>query len=412
LAVIAGLALLGFLVWFVLGFLFGPQDPESGKGSWVPSSFFPVSTPATRAPGDSDETGDPTARRTVPILRQLSDVPTAGMVAYDREQGDAGFRTESTVFRWIERGTGHIYETTDDDITKTRVSNTTIPGIQEAFFADDGSSVVARYLREDNETIETVIGQIESVTETTNSGYVYNETKLVTRYLEPNLSAAGDAPATSTFFALAPRGEGSAVLFGRYATGTPGEAYRSDLSDWVVTFVGSALGLQTKAKTDALGYLFTVGQDGQLEKVIDGHTGLTVSVNPAGTRALFSETVDNDLRTWSKNLLTGEERLLELRTLPEKCAWSPTAEATIYCGAPDFYVRGAYPTNWYQGRFAFDDNIWKFDVDLENYEILYDTRTADQTFDVWKPLVSPDGDHFLFLNKRDLTLWSLEVAGR
>jgi hypothetical protein len=255
------------------------------------------------------------------------------------------------------------------------------------------------------------VGQIESVTETTSSGYVYNETKLVTRYLEPGLAAAGDAPAPDTFYALADRGDGSEVLFGRYSTGTPVSAFESPLSDWIVHFAGQALALQTKANVDATGYFFEVGPGGTLDKVIDGRQALTVSVNPTGTRALFSETVDNDLRLWSKNLETGEERLLELRGLPEKCAWSPVAPSTAFCGAPDFYVRGEYPTNWYQGRFAFDDNIWRFDVDMENYELLHDTRTNDETFDVWKPLVTPDGEHLLFSNKRDLTLWALEVDG-
>lgn len=416
LAIIAALALVGFLAWLILGFFFGPAKPEDSGNSFVPSSFFPVSTPGGQgggaAGGDRDGAATSTGPRGIPKLRQLSDVPTAGVVAYQRKEGAASFRgVDSTVFRWIERATGHIYETLDSDLTKTRVSNTTIPGVQEAFFSDDGQYVVARYLRADNETIETLVGKLEPSTQTTSNGYVYNETKLVTRFLEPGLLAAGDAPGDGFFYTHARAGNGSAVSLARYATGTPPTPlFQSDLAQWVVGWASTTLALTTKADPGSDGYFFLADvASGQMARVIDGRSGLTVSVNPAGTRALFSETVDNDLHLWVKNLVTGDEKILELRALPEKCAWDPKDEALVYCGAPDFYVRGAYPTNWHQGRFSFDDNIWRINVDTESYRALYDTRTGDETFDVWKPQVSPGGGFLMFLNKRDLTLWSLDV---
>lgn len=412
-AVILALLLVGVLTWFILSYFFGGAK-QTGESSWLPSSFFPVSsggiTPIT-GPGTGTST-DAGPRRGVPKLRQLSDVPTAGMGAFDKTEGAAGFRAKTTVFRWIERATGHIYEARSTNPTKNRISNTTIPGIQEAFFSDDGKNVVARYLRPDNETIETLVGQIQPVTETTKSGYVYSETKLVTRFLEPGIDAAGDAPRDGYFYTLTDQGGGSAVKLVPYATTSLATTiFESPLSQWVVTWVGETLALQSKADSTHVGFLFdaAAGTDGA-EKIIDGRSGLTVLVNPAGTRALFSETVGNDLHLWEKNLETGEERLFELRTLPEKCAWSPVEETVVFCGAPDFYVRGAYPTNWYQGRFSFDDNIWRIEVDREKYKVMHDTRTSGETFDVWKPMMSPGGEFFLFLNKRDLTLWSLDVS--
>ena len=412
--VIAALALVGFLTWLILGFFFGPSKTGDPGSSWSPGSFFPVSssgvTPAGGGTGSGPST-DAGPRRGVPKLRQLSDVPTSGMVAFDKSEGGGGFRTKSAIFRWIERATGHIYEARSTNPTKTRISNTTIPGIQEAFFSDDGKSVVARYLRADNETIETLVGQVQPVTGTTNNGYVFNETKLVTRFLAPNIAAAGDAPRDGYFYTLTDLDGGSVVSLVPYGTSSVATTiFESPLSQWAVTWVGDSLALRTKADATHIGFLFSAapGTDGT-EKIIDGRIGLTALVNPKGTRALFSETVGNDLHLWEKNLETGDERLFKLRALPEKCAWSPVEETVVYCGAPDFYVRGEYPTNWYQGRFSFDDNIWRIDVDKEKYKVLHDTRVSDETFDVWKPSMSPGGDFLLFLNKRDLTLWSLDV---
>ncbi len=410
---VVALALVGYVTWAILGLFFGSEERRGGS-SWTPPSFFPVSsggvTPVTGS-GSSTST-DEGPQRGVPTLRQLSNVPTAGMGAFDKTEGAAGFRAKTTVFRWIERATGHIYEARSTNPTKTRISNTTIPGVQEAFFSDDGKNVVARYLRPDNETIETLVGQIQPVTETTKGGYVYSETKLVTRFLEPGIDAAGDSPREGYFYTLTDQDGGSAVKLVPYATTSLATTiFESPLSQWVVAWVGETLALQSKADSNNVGFLFraAAGTDGT-EKIIGGRSGLTALVNPAGTRAIFSETVGNDLHLWEKNLETGEERLFELRTLPEKCAWSPVEETVVYCGAPDFYVRGAYPTNWYQGRFSFDDNIWQIEVDGEKYKILHDTRTGNETFDVWKPITSPGGEFFLFLNKRDLTLWSLDVS--
>ena len=408
---LAAVALFGWLVWLLLSFFFGGKD-LSKPSAWVPSTFFPASGPGIQPPDSGTTTPETPNRRVVPKLRQLSNVPTSGAVSFEKVQAGIGLRVTATVFRWIERATGHIYETRGDDTTKTRISNTTVPGIQEAFFSDDGQSVVARYLRDDNQTIETLVGKIEATTGTSDNGYVYNENKLVTRFLGPNIAAAGDSPESGFFYTLTAQGSGSAVSLSRYATATSVTIFESPLSQWVVSWASTTLTLRTRADSEHAGYLFAVDtRTGTSEKILDARVGLTSLVNPAGTRMLFSETSEGNLLLWVKDLENGEERLLELKTLPEKCAWSPTEESVVYCGAPDFYVRGQYPTNWYQGRFAFDDNLWRIETSQERYTLLLDTRVDEETFDVWKPLVSPNGNFFLFFNKRDLTLWSLDVSG-
>lgn len=408
--IVAAAALLAWLVWFILSLIFAPQQQKPGGMSWVPSTLLPISIPGIppKPSGDDGDDGDEN-RRIIPKLRQLSDAPVAGSRAF--EQTGTAIRAGTTIFRWIDRATGHIYEARSNDATELRVSNTTIPSVQEGFFSDDGQSVVVRYLKGDNDTVETLVGQIASVTEKTSNGYVYNETKLVTRYLEPNILAAGDSAQPNRYFTLlSGLNGGSIVAVGDYATGTPKAIFESPLAQWAVSWAKEKLAIQTKAGSDDAGFLFFVNAAGDREKVIENRQGLTTLVNPDATRILFSETVNNDLRLWVKNLEDGSERMLELRTLPEKCAWSLEDESVVVCGAPDFYVRGPYPTNWYQGRFSFDDNIWAINVDSESYELLYDTRVGQETFDIWRPSVSPNGGFLLFQNKRDLSLWSLDLG--
>jgi len=57
-----------------------------------------------------------------------------------------------------------------------------------------------------------------------------------------------------------------------------------------------------------------------------------------------------------------------------------------------------------------DDNLWKVDLASQKYEeLILDREETDQSFDMIKLAVSPKDEFILFINKKDLTLWSLEI---
>src|SRR3989338_2719832 len=106
----------------------GQTDNQSGTDFF--SSLFPF---GESSPGGGDVTtsGDSTLAETKPasVLRQIGDRPVAGA------RFIAG-RNE-TLIRFIERETGHVFDTPLDSATVTRISNTTIPRIQEIVWLSD-----------------------------------------------------------------------------------------------------------------------------------------------------------------------------------------------------------------------------------------------------------------------------------
>ena len=118
--------------------------------------------------GDSNSNQDPNL--VIPKLRQISTFPVAGGVMFERtsttsslliQEGTGAEQNQKiteVVYRFVERATGHIYETTSRDLSQKRITNTTIPKIYKAFFSKDGESLALNYLNSD--AIETFLGKI------------------------------------------------------------------------------------------------------------------------------------------------------------------------------------------------------------------------------------------------------------
>jgi len=114
-----------------------------------------------------------------PKLRQLHDKPVSGIGVF----GDSATST----IRFVERETGHVFEIGEEEAVSRRITNTTIPRIQEALFATK-DSVLIRYLADDSETLQTFAAQIM-----------------------PAVLGEGEGELTGTFF---PQNAESAATFG------------------------------------------------------------------------------------------------------------------------------------------------------------------------------------------------------
>jgi len=126
---------------------------------------------------------------------------------------------------------------------------------------------------------------------------------------------------------------------------------------------------------------------------------------------IYSVSRNNELSTFVLNTETNETKKFGVNTLPEKCVFSQSNFNIVYCGGPTQMPRVTLPESWYQGTVSLNDNLWKADLSTQNYEqLLSDREEVDQSFDMTKLAVSPDDEFILFVNKKDLTLWSLEIT--
>ena len=101
---------------------------------------------------------------------------------------------------------------------------------------------------------------------------------------------------------------------------------------------------------------------------------------------------------------------LPLWALTEKCIWSEKNSSIIYCGVSSFIPRGDDLDAWYKGLTSFSDSVWMIDIETQTATVLVDpTEKAGEEFDLIKPVLSPDEEYLLFINKRDSTLWQLKL---
>lgn len=418
-------AFIGFVIWL----FFIKEDTASTNSVSFnrPEDFFPVNIPGMGENGeinpDPNRT-NPLNRNLIPRLRQLSQVPVAGSVAIERtgntsrpiisEDGsETTERDTFVVFRYIERSTGHLYEAREDSLTQTRLSNTTIPRVVDSYFSKDGERVLLRILNEDQESTETLSAKITQKATTSPSGGapIADGFAIEGTYLSPNLIDAKLSANGLTY--LLPKNTGGSTLI----TSTLDDLSKkivmeSPLKDWMISRVNTnSILMTTKADSRVSGFSYLINaQNGTSEKLLGDISGLTTIISPNEKWLIYSISRTNEFSTFSLNTETGETKRLGVTTLPEKCAFAQTNSDTLFCAGPSQMPRVALPESWYQGTTSLADNLWKIDLSTQEYsQILGDKEEVEQSFDMIKLTTSPKDDFIMFINKRDLTLWSVEI---
>jgi len=390
--VIAAVVLIiGALVFFYFFYGRGGEElpPEFGEFPTTEDTGFPPEeTRPTVLPEEAAREG--------PVLRQLTTTPVSGAVL-----GGSGARI---AVRYLDRATGNIFEVPPDGGEAKRITNTTIPKIYEALFAKSGTAVLARYLKEDGETIETFSGTVKA-----KSGSAEGE--LVGSFLPAGIKELALSPDSRRVFYLREEGGGAVGITATLAGGEKTEVFRSPLREWNVAWPKEdTVVLAAKPSALAEGIVqFLNPETGRVTPSLSRLRGLTALADATGTRLLYSESTDTD---FSLSLFERESRAettLPLRTLPEKCAFSAKGEA-LYCAVPRTLPPASYPDAWYQGVIAFEDEVWTVETENGIPRLIMDVSAeAKTTIDAVSPLLSADEKYLIFTNKRDGTLWSLKL---
>lgn len=342
-----------------------------------------------------------------PRLIRITDAPVAkGAVAlyippvFDTSTSSASSTVEivpaDIEVRFIERQSGNIYAFRVHDRVLSRVSNRTLPGIQEASWVADGSRAFARYstrLADGTEHIDTYAlpaGEAE--------GY----------FMDQDLEQV-TVSGTGAVFSLLPNTSGSiGSLSSTDGTGTK-TLFTSALSRLRASFSGADLIATTKASSALDGYAFLVsGTNGSFTRILGPFRGLTTLSNPDGSSVLYSY-VDRGRAYLQVYSTVGKTSVaLPLATLTEKCAWAPGGRA-VYCGVPTA-LAGNVPDDWYQGAQSFSDRIWRIDLDTRLATLIVDpVQVADVAIDAVALTIDPQSDTLVFTNKKDGSLWVYDL---
>lgn len=396
---VIGLLILVILVGLALGalFFFFTQSEES-EGPRL-RDFFPFGSDnrsTSETPSELEEDALENASQdvvdggSVATLRKLYDHPVSGITVFTRG--------EDTVIRFVERETGHIFETQVGSSVVERVTNTTIPRVQQALWLGS-DTVLVQYLDDADETLETFFGTIvESASTST-------EATLTGSFLPTDITSVAVAPSTpEAFFILGSAGSDALIVSeSAQLSSITSLPFSELLTQWPG---GRTIAFTTKPSAFSFGFTYFLNLNtGAYERVLENIGGLTTLVSPDRSLILYSEGGVGNLALSIANTQTNTQTELPVTTLPEKCVWSIESSRIVFCGVPNNLPQIAYPDSWYQGLISFSDTLWEIDTEANEAHVVLQPADLGHNLDMTYLKLSPSEQHLVFIDKNELIPW-------
>lgn len=349
-----------------------------------------------------------------PQLRMISPGPVIGATMYPAtgHSGLSGPATATTTdrniandFRYVELGTGHIYQGSTNTGLVERISNTTIPKINEAMFAN-ADRVILRYT-DDGGRIKTFSAElVNNFAEGSATNKRLQGVFLPDNILDVAISSEGKMLSLS----------GNPGDYRVYLSSVLGDnqtqVYQSPLGEWELSWNGNereAL-IQSTPSYETFGMAYTLDTaNGDFRPYITARKALDVVTTNDRDNALISFRADGQTRMFIWNRETNQYIDLGLSTFAQKCVWAEN-RAQFYCAIPIQSIADAEPDLWYQGVTSHSDEFWEIDpVTGRSRVILVPAGFTDETIDVIDLTLSDDEQFLYFRDKTARSLWSLQI---
>lgn len=306
---------------------------------------------------------------------------------------------EYLTVRYQQRSNGFIFDYDVQTKEIASISDLVLAGVQESFFSPDGNHVVSRYLS--GEFIETYVGTIE---------FLEGQYFLEGDFLAPNIPfvSMNQTSSTMVFFEIVNRRAVGRVM--DLVSGNSRVVFNSPFTEWLPQFAGpNIFTLTTRAAAGIDGYSYVYEQDkiDVFKRGVAGLPGLTTNYNQDASKVIYSLGQNRNIETYVMDLENGSVTALGIRTLAEKCVWE--TRDVVICGVPRVIVGGEYPDDWYQGVVTFDDNLWRINTNTGIEEIISNLTddSGNTPIDVINPILK--NNILIFTNKKDLSLWMLDL---
>lgn len=329
-------------------------------------------------------------------LRKISSEPVSGAGTQDSKAG--------TVIRYIEKATGHIYEVELFSPKKGRISNTTIPLAYDAVWGNKNNSLIARYLKLEGPEVQTYslnLASIATTTENTISGIEFPENI-------SDVSVFG-----SNIFYLQSKANGSDGYISDFTGSKKKMIWSSPIKELASQFVNDKFViLTTKPHESTLGYMYSVNtSSGDTKKIIGGITGLSGVSNSDISKVLFLNQDPTLFGLYIRDTKNNSSQKLDFVTFPEKCVWSKKNTSMVYCAVPYSQINPGTQTDWYKGLVTTSDHIWMYNSADNSGAYISDLeKEGGEQIDLIKPTLSENEQYLIFTNKKDGSLWSLDLT--
>jgi len=295
--------------------------------------------------------------------------------------------------RYVERMNGHIYKMFLDTKIKEKISNSTIPGIYEAFFDKTAKTVIYRYLSTDK-IISSFVATL---------GAPKGE------FLPQDISDLSISQDKTKFFYLTENNNGVTGAIETFGETKRDIVFNSPFTEWLSEWsTNQGMFLTTKPSYSVNGSIFLLNTTNKtISKIFGGVLGLTTLVNPTGSLVLYSTSTETGPKLGVFDINKHTTKDLDTYGLPEKCVWS-SDNINIFCAVPNVITGNQYPDYWYQGLISFDDYFVKINT-IRDDKITIANSINETSIDGTYLFLDKIENLLFFINKKDSTLWSLNV---
>jgi hypothetical protein len=311
-------------------------------------------------------------------LEQLTTRAVAGFV----------FTSNDTV-RYVERGTGYVYEIELLTETEKQLSLITVPQTTEAVFSPEGGSV-ALYTDENGVRRVKILDLLFREDTEESLSMLQQGAQDVAFKNEETLYYAVEANGMTLGYTYDVAKESATQVLTVPLTG-------------VEMLWGSEGNIYTYSKPAAEmdGYLYQV-VSGVLKPIQNGGLGLVSLV--LNDDVIYSVITNGVYAT--KMASGGDVYDQGVFMLQEKCTPDPLQERGAWCAAPLGSVPASFVEEWYKGELVSEDQLWLSDLPSGKSSLKADlSKLARRAIDVNGIAVSERGDNLILRNKIDGALW-------
>jgi len=367
-------------------------------------------------------------------LRLLSNTPVGGY--------GASTTASTTIVRWVDRGRGNIYEAHGDILDVITISNTVVPKIYDSLWnknltafigpsLQDGVSEASLLYAElrarpvpktasstgtNAATTTALTAQLMASTSPGSSFIAQTPYELKGKNLPQHIVAYAISPKKDKiFFLVNDKGSGigyTATFDGKSVTQIFNTPITQVNAEWPEE---NTIAITTKGSAFYGGFLYFVNpKTGIWKKILGPIIGLSTRVSHDGKSVLASSAEGNTMSTAIFNVSSHKFTSAVFRTLADKCVWGNFNLNMVYCAVPAQPVNGLYPDDWYRGLVSGADKIWQLNSTTGEIHLVSSiVDQSDRVIDAFNLGLDPKDEYLLFMNKNDLSLWSLDlVAGQ
>ena len=307
-------------------------------------------------------------------------------------------RATSTTLLFVDRITGYVYGYHRDTGKVYQISNSTYPGIYDAYIFNNGKRIILRFADNEKHVIVGVLATIPTVNENEQPRPLENTTFL------PSQVTSVAVNNKNTLVSYLVTGDNGASIYTISAKGTAHVA-NTPFKEWLLSYGGDQLYASSKPSAYIEGQTVLVPT---FEFIVGQKTG--IMSNPSENNYLLNSMWSSSgLRTFLTH--GANQVVLSISTLAPKCAWG--RKDFLVCAVPQTLPRKieGLPDDWFQGAVSFSDSLKTVDIkSAEAYPLYTFDQSKGLTFDVTNMNISPDNTLIIFNRKQNASLWLLDTT--